>query len=136
MQNAKVCPVMMLNESSHHESERALHEDASWCRRGPDFWYARRAFLNSYHLTTFEPNNNNHMHINMVHFNFIKHKLNKSVKHVNHKAIALVWDLRRGFSNTRLAIKPFRLTISFPSLLLVNFRCCVPCFNKTNKDIM
>ncbi|KAF7805343.1 putative transmembrane protein [Senna tora] len=89
-------------------------EDGRWCGRGQEFWYARRAFLNSYHLSLEENSNGK-----------LKQKLKKLM---NEK-------VRRSFSNRRLGIKAFRLTVTLPSLLLLRFTCFMPWFNNTS-DIM
>ncbi|KAI4324354.1 hypothetical protein L6164_023901 [Bauhinia variegata] len=89
-------------------------------RRGPDFWHARRAFLNSYHLT---------LETSHGGFNF-KEKLKKSVKEVNDAAVGLVLDLRGAMSNSRLGIKVFRVTLSLRSLVLVTMTCFMPWINK------
>lgn len=71
--------------------------------RGPEFWYARRAFLNSYHFTCDDNNADTNNKTSTLSF---KQKLRNRLKHLNQKAISLV---------------PFKSLI-FP----LSFR---PCFN-------
>lgn len=121
MRNAKVGPLTMSNQLE-------LEDDhGRWSRRGRDFWYARRAFLNSYHFTLEADNNDGG-------FKF-KQRLKKSVKEVNQKAMGVVLEMRRGISNRRLGVKSFRLTFTLPSLHLVSLRCSAP-WLKNTRDIM
>ncbi|KAI9081941.1 hypothetical protein K1719_036203 [Acacia pycnantha] len=75
-------------------------------RRGPEFWYARRAFLNSYHLTC-DDNANDDDDATLS----WKQKLRVRVKRLHHKAMSLVH------------FKPFRLSYLAP------FSCFRPSFN-------
>ncbi|RZB79665.1 hypothetical protein D0Y65_029766 [Glycine soja] len=54
------------------------HSHGTWSLRGREFWYARQAFLNSYHFNL-ERNNDS-----------FKEKLKKSVKEVNEAAMRIV----------------------------------------------
>lgn len=81
-----------------------------------DFWYARRAFLSSYHFSE---------------QNGFKDKLKRSVKELNVVATGIVGDIRRRImSKRRLGIRVYRLTVALPSLVLVTIRCFTPWLNE------
>ncbi|XP_022631922.1 uncharacterized protein LOC111240682 [Vigna radiata var. radiata] len=100
-------------------------DHGGWSRRGREFCEARRAFLNSYHLSL-ERNNNGRS---------FKEKLKKSVKEVNEAAMGVVLSMhRRVLSKRRLKIRVFRIRMTSHSLALVTIRCFIPWINKN--DIM
>ena len=126
MPNAEVCPIIMSNTNFQSDSTPAasLQLDYGRCsRRGREFWYARRAFLNSYHLSS-EKNTNGSF----------KERLKRSVKELNEAAMGVVVDMHRGMSQRRIGIKTFRITVALPSWFLVRMRCFMPWLNK--KKIM
>ncbi|KAJ7947491.1 putative Transmembrane protein, partial [Quillaja saponaria] len=118
MRNSKVRPIIMSNCS---DALNFQDNHGSWHRHGSEFWYARRAFLNSYHFS--EENGDG-----------FKEKLKRLVKELNKAAIKVVLDMRDGMSKRRLGIKVFRFTMTLPYLFLVTMRCFTPWFNK--KELM
>ncbi|OIW05712.1 hypothetical protein TanjilG_23498 [Lupinus angustifolius] len=101
---------------SDHNSLQLMELDhGGWSRRGHEFWYARRAFLNSYHLSM-ETNNNGSF----------KRKLKKSVKEINEAVIGVVLSIRRGMQKRKVGVKAYRVTMNLPSLVLVTMRCFMP----------
>ncbi|KAL5055763.1 hypothetical protein RYX36_036445 [Vicia faba] len=132
MRNSKVQPIKLSNNSNANFSiDASLHlqvtpnlqlDHGSWSLRGREFWYARRAFLNSYHLN---------LERESVSF---KEKLKRSVREVNEAAMNVVLDMYRGVQKRRLGIRAYRVTVSLPFMFLVTMRCFMPWFNK--KEIM
>ncbi|CAK8575811.1 unnamed protein product [Lathyrus sativus] len=132
MRNSKVQPIKLSNHSNANSSiDTSLQLQVtpnlqlghgSWSLRGREFWYARRAFLNSYHFNLEREN---------VGF---KEKLKRSVREVNEAAMNIVLDMHRGVQKRRLGIRAYRVTVSLPSMFLVTMRCFMPWFNK--KEIM
>ncbi|GMY32548.1 putative Transmembrane protein [Fagus crenata] len=123
MRQAKVRPVAMSNYLSDKPTNIALQLTDNWQenygserRHDRDFWYARRAFLNSYHFSE---------------ENGFKHKLKRSVKELNEMAIGVVSDICQKMSKRRLGIRVYRFTVALaPSLVLVTLRCFTPWLNK------
>ncbi|CAJ2679085.1 unnamed protein product [Trifolium pratense] len=132
MRNSKVRPIKLSNNSyanSSNDTSLQLQitpnfqlDHGSWSLRGRDFWYARQAFLNSYHFNLEREN---------VSF---KEKLKRLVKEVNEASMNVVLGVRRGMHKRRLGIRAYRVTISLPSMFLVTIRCFMPWYNK--KEIM
>ncbi|KAK7257881.1 hypothetical protein RIF29_32177 [Crotalaria pallida] len=129
MPYSKVRPVFTPNFSDAHSDYNSLQQTLNmeldhggWSRRGREFWYARRAFLNSYHLSL-ERNNNGSF----------KEKLKKSVKEINEAVVGVVLSMRRGMQKRKLGIRAYRVTMSLPSLVLVTMRCFMPWFHKREK---
>nr|KYP58434.1 hypothetical protein KK1_013841 [Cajanus cajan] len=98
-------------------------DHGGWSRRGREFCEARRAFLNSYHLSLDQRNNNN---------GSFKEKLKKSVREVNEAAMGVVLGMRRGVSKRRVGIRVFRVKMSAQSLALVTMRCFIPWLKKSD----
>ncbi|CAL0334136.1 unnamed protein product [Lupinus luteus] len=119
MQNSKIRPIFMsklYDTCSDHNSLQLMKLDhGGWSRRGHEFWYARRAFLNSYHLSL-ETNNNGSF----------KRKLKKSVKDINEAVMGVVLSIRRGMQKRRVGVKAYRVTMNLPSLVVVTMRCFMP----------
>ncbi|KAJ1376100.1 putative transmembrane protein [Sesbania bispinosa] len=113
MRNSKVRPIKLSNSSDNSlQVTPNLQLDHGTCSlRGREFWYARRAFLNSYHFNL-ERNNNGSF----------KEKLKKSVKEVNEAAMRVVLGMRQGMYKRRLGIRAYRVTMSLPSVFLVTIR--------------
>ncbi|GAV66528.1 hypothetical protein CFOL_v3_10038 [Cephalotus follicularis] len=85
-------------------------------RNNRDYWHARRAFLNSYHLTE---------------ENGLKHKIKTSMKELKNAAKRVVLEIRIGMSKRKICIRVFRFTFHLPSLLIFpSVRCFVPWLNK------
>lgn len=128
MRNSKVQPIKLSNNSNANPSinpslqlqvtPNLQLDHGSWSLRGREFWYARRAFLNSYHFN---------LEIEDVSF---KERLKRSVKEVNEAAMNIVLDMHRGVQKRRLGIRAYRVTVSLPSMFLVNMRCFMPWFRK------
>ncbi|KAG7995052.1 hypothetical protein I3843_01G088800 [Carya illinoinensis] len=148
MRNAKVRPVMNIPDKYHCSSKSSaaanevplqlmravnnfqenggggdgIRSSASLILHARDFWYARRAFLNSYHFSE-----------EKIGF---KHNLKRSVKELSQVAAGVVREFRREMSKRRLGIRVYRLTVSLPSLfVLVTIRCFTPWFNKTDHPL-
>lgn len=124
MRNSKVRPIKIPNNARSDNNTMQvtpnLQLDHGACSlRGREFWYARRAFLNSYHLNL-ESNNNSSF----------KEKLWNSMKEVNKAVLGIC----RGMHKRRLGIKSYRVTMSLPSMFLVTMRCFIPWLKK--KEIM
>jgi len=118
MRHSKVRPNEGSDES--HVEHNPQLDHGGWSRRGREFCEARRAFLNSYHLSL-ERNNNGSF----------KEKLKKSVKEVNEAAMGVVLSMhRRVVSKKRVKIRVFRIRMSSHSLALVTVRCFIPWVNK------
>ncbi|TKY48324.1 hypothetical protein E2542_SST25740 [Spatholobus suberectus] len=124
MRHSKVRPN---NAPSDDQSPHLTHnpqlDHGGWSRRGREFCEARRAFLNSYHLSL-ERNNNGSF----------KEKLKKSVREVNEAATGVVLGMRRGVSKRRVGIRVFRVKMTSQSVARVTMRCFIPWLNK--RDIM
>lgn len=120
MRHSKVRPNAPSDDQSPQLTHNPQLDHGGWSRRGREFCEARRAFLNSYHLSL-ERNNNGSF----------KEKLKKSVKEVNEAAMGLVLGMRRGVSKRRVGIRVFRIKMSSQSLTLVTIRCFIPYFNKS-----
>jgi len=105
------------NEASDEHNPQLDH--GGWSRRGREFCEARRAFLNSYHLSL-ERNNNGSF----------KEKLKKSVREVNEAAMGVVLGMHRKVSKRRVKMRVFRVKMSSQSLVLVTMRCFIPWLNK------
>ena len=95
-----------------------LLDHGGWSRRGREFWYARRAFLNSYHLSL-ETNNGG-----------FKEKLKKSLKEANEAAMGVVLGMCRGMCKRRVGVRAYRVTMRLPSLVLVTISCFMPWLHK------
>ncbi|KAG4973908.1 hypothetical protein GYH30_030868 [Glycine max] len=86
MRSSKVRPIKLSNNLDENSDNYSLqltpnllqHSHGTWSLRGREFWYARQAFLNSYHFNL-ERNNDS-----------FKEKLKKSVKEVNEAAMRIV----------------------------------------------
>lgn len=132
MKNSKVQPIKLSNNfDAHFSNDTSLQlqvtpnmqlDDGSWSLRGREFWYARRAFLNSYHFNLERENGS------------FKEKMKRSMKEVNEGAMRVVLGMRRGMHKRRLGIRAYRVTMALPSMFLVTMRCFMPWFNK--KDII
>ncbi|WJX51646.1 hypothetical protein P8452_37823 [Trifolium repens] len=133
MKNSKVRPIKLSKNSySNSSNDTSLQLQVtpnlqlghgSWSLRGREFWYARQAFLNSYHFNLEREN---------VSF---KEKLKRIVKEVNEAVMNVVLGVRRGMpKRRRLGIRAYRVTISLPSMFLVTMRCFMPWYNK--REIM
>ncbi|GAV85679.1 hypothetical protein CFOL_v3_29113, partial [Cephalotus follicularis] len=85
-------------------------------RNNRDYWHARRAFLNSYHLTE---------------ENCFRHKIKRSVKELKDATKGVVLEIRKGLSKRKIGIRVFRFMFHLPSLLIFpSIRCFVPWLNK------
>ena len=134
MRNSKVRPIKLSNNSYASSSiNTSLQlqvtpnlqlDHGSWSLRGREFWYARRAFLNSYHFNLEREN---------VGF---KEKLKRLVKEVSEAATRIALDMRRKMHKRRLGIRAYRVTMSLPSMFLVTMRCFMPWFNKKGDFVM
>ncbi|KAG4955518.1 hypothetical protein GLYMA_15G029500v4 [Glycine max] len=122
MRHSKVRPNAPSDDQSSQLTHNPQLDHGGWSRRGREFCEARRAFLNSYHLSLERKNN--------VSF---KEKLKKSVKEVNEAAMGVVLGMRRGVSKRRVGIKVFRVKMSSHSMVLVTLRCFIPWLNKMKK---
>ncbi|WCJ41330.1 hypothetical protein M5689_022208 [Euphorbia peplus] len=123
MKRIKVCPAIVSNwpETSPGHSFRLSDwtpQDnyGSDYRNSRDYWYARRAFLSSYH---FEDERNG-----------LKEKLKRSVKGFNVAAAGVVSEIRREISRKRIVIRAFRFTLALPSFVFVSIRCFTPWVTK------
>ncbi|XP_030940520.1 uncharacterized protein LOC115965432 [Quercus lobata] len=121
-QHAKVRPVTMSYYWSEKRTNVALQLTDNWQenygigrRHDRDYWYARRAFLNSYHFSE---------------ENGFKYKLRRSVKELNEVATGVVTDIRRKMSKRKLGIRVYRFTVALQSLVLLSIRCFTPWLNK------
>ncbi|MED6144663.1 hypothetical protein PIB30_017764 [Stylosanthes scabra] len=123
MQSSKFMSNYYSNTTSSFDDDDESPQRWSSSRRGHEFWYARRTFLKSYHLSL-EKNKNGGF----------KEKLKKSVKEVNEAAIEVVSRMRRGVSKKKLGMKTFKVKMTIPSLFLVTIRCFIPWLNK-RKDM-
>lgn len=133
MRNSKVQPIKLSNSTSSSDENSLqvtppnynlqLGNDGAWSLHGREFWYARRAFLNSYHFN-----------LERDHHHSFKKKLKRSVKEVNEAAVRVVLDMRRGMQQRRLGFRAYRVTMSLPNLFLITMRCFMPWLNK--KEIM
>ena len=122
MQHAKVRPVIMSYYWSEKRTNVALQLTDNWQENygigrhhDRDYWYARRAFLNSYHFSE---------------ENGFKYKLRRSVKELNEVATGVVTDIRRKMSKRKLGIRVYRFTVVLQSLVLLSIRCFTPWLNK------
>ncbi|KAL2332221.1 hypothetical protein Fmac_019802 [Flemingia macrophylla] len=126
MRHSKVRPNINapLDDHSPQLARNIPQLDHGGCssRRGREFCEARRAFLNSYHLSL-ERNNNN---------GSFMEKLKKSAREVNEAAMGAVLGMRRGVSMKRVVIRVFRVKMSSQSLALVTIRCFIPWLNKSD----
>ncbi|GAV89106.1 hypothetical protein CFOL_v3_32526 [Cephalotus follicularis] len=85
-------------------------------RNNRDYWQARRAFLNSYHLTE---------------ENCFRHKIKRSVKELKDAAKGVVLEIRKGLSKRKIGIRVFMFTFHLPSLLIFpSIDCFVPWLSK------
>ncbi|KAK7312399.1 hypothetical protein VNO77_36225 [Canavalia gladiata] len=124
MRNSKVCPIKLSN-SSYACSDNTLQAtpnlqlDHGACSlRGREFWYARQAFVNSYHFNL-ERNNGS-----------LKEKLKKWVKEVNETVKRVILGMYQGVYKRRLGIRAYRVTLTLPSIFIVTMRCFMPWLNK------
>lgn len=120
MRHSKVRPNAPSDDQSPQLTYNPQLDHGGWSRRGREFCEARRAFLNSYHLSLERKNNGS-----------FKEKLKKSVKEVNQVAMGVVLGMRRGVSKRRVGIKVFRVKMSSHSMVLVTLRCFIPWLNKS-----
>ncbi|KAK9288343.1 hypothetical protein L1049_016796 [Liquidambar formosana] len=114
MRNTRVRPLIVSNWSntSPYESLQANDYGGSF-RRGCDYWYARQAFLNSYHFSE---------------QNGFKEKLRRSVKELNELAMGLISEIRQEMAKRRLGTRVFKFRLGWPSLAVV--RCFTPWLHK------
>jgi len=117
MRHSKVGPNEPSDESPHVEHNPQL-DHGGWSRRGREFCEARRAFLNSYHLSLERSNNGS-----------FKEKLKRSVREVNEAAMGVVLGMHK-VSKRRVKVRVFRIKMSSQSLVLVTMRCFIPWLNK------
>ncbi|XVF10212.1 hypothetical protein REPUB_Repub07fG0163200 [Reevesia pubescens] len=122
MTNTKVIPIIIRNWSDMNHRDFSLKLTDKWeddygsgNHHGRNYWHARRAFLNSYHLKE---------------QNAFKDKLKRSMNEFNEAASSVITNCFGELSKRRVGVRVFRVKFGLPSLVLVNMRC----FTRLNKQ--